>query len=388
MEFAARPADRTDAVAAIARSARFQPIPARAVADRPTNDTDERFRAARRQETPLMPTPERARVLVVMSVAALLGVAFPASSPPPRPAGPAATATLTDVQTFTAVIERVRAGEPYYTAMGSELRRHDYPTFSTFNWRTPLHLALLARAPWAFWRVVLTVLLVALYVATMMTARDRTAGAIANVLMIGVVVVFSASDAVYVSEAWAGVLIGLSACAFAVQRWPAGVALALAALFVRELAAPYCAAATLVAAYRRRWREVAAWAAGAAGYAVYFAWHATQVAAHQIPSDMAGTGSWLTFGGVPFLLATLTKLSWFALLPVAAAPIALALLSAGLVAPGLLPQVRVPAAAYAALFLIAGHPFNDYWGFITAPIWALVTAHGATAVVRAIRAAR
>ena len=39
---------------------------------------------------------------------------------------------------------------------------------------------------------------------------------------------------------WAGVLIGLSICAYGIDRPRTGVALGLAAVFIRELAMPYC----------------------------------------------------------------------------------------------------------------------------------------------------
>src|SRR5262249_12040299 len=41
-------------------------------------------------------------------------------------------------------IERIRTGEPYYSAVGAELRKHDYPTAQVVNWRTPLHYEVVA----------------------------------------------------------------------------------------------------------------------------------------------------------------------------------------------------------------------------------------------------
>ena len=170
----------------------------------------------------------------------------------PDPA-PGQVAT-TDARMFAAVVERLRSGESYYDAMGAELQRRDYPTHVVFNWRTPLHLTMVALAPWAVWRGVLTGLLVAVFVATMLVARDLLTRRSAGLLLLGVLVLFAAQDAVFVSEAWAGPLLALSACAFALGRAGIGIGCALAALFIRELAAPYCVIGTLLALRNRRWR--------------------------------------------------------------------------------------------------------------------------------------
>ena len=50
---------------------------------------------------------------------------------------------------FRAVATRVAAGEPYDPSMAQELTARHYPTSSVANWRTPLYIQLLARAPQA-----------------------------------------------------------------------------------------------------------------------------------------------------------------------------------------------------------------------------------------------
>lgn len=327
------------------------------------------------------------------AVATILGVAFvlaagftyPALTPPARPVLSTGAPVTTDARTFAAVVDRMRSGASYYDAMGIELRNHDYPTRDPFNWRTPLHLQALSLAPWVVWRGVLTAMLVAFYVAVMMTVRASSATWVANALAVGVLVISAAPDAIFVSEAWAGGFIGLSACAYALDRRPAAIGLALTALFVRELTAPYCVACTLFAVSERRWREVGAWAAGGTAYAIYYGWHVMQVMAHRTPGDIAHAGSWMTFLGVPFLQATLLKLGWFALLPSSFAAVALALLTAGLLAPDTPRHLRTASAVYAGFFLVAGFPFNDYWGFMAAPVWAITCGYGAGAVTAALK---
>jgi hypothetical protein len=43
-------------------------------------------------------------------------------------------------------------------------------------------------------------------------------------------------------------------------------------------------------------------------------------------------------------------------------------------------HVRVISATYAVLFLFVGQPFNNYWGLVAAPVWALAMVYGAQLV--------
>ena len=97
---------------------------------------------------------------------------------------------------------------------------------------------------------------------------------------------------------WA--LIALVGCVpFVLGRRLAAVGLrGSAALFIRELAAPYCVVCTLLALRDRQWREVAAWLAGAAGVCgCTTAGTSCRSLAHRLPADFAHGESWLTFLG-------------------------------------------------------------------------------------------
>ena len=72
-------------------------------------------------------------------------------------------------------------------------------------------------------------------------------------------------DLFVMPELWSGVLIALSAVLFGLKRPTGGVIAGLAALFFRELAAPYCVLCVVLAAGERRYREiglVAGWLGG------------------------------------------------------------------------------------------------------------------------------
>src|SRR5262245_59771728 len=79
------------------------------------------------------------------------------------------------------------------------------------------------------------------------------------------------------TEVWAAVLIALSICLYANDLWIAGTAVALIALFFRELALPYCVLCLALACWRRRRWEIALWLAGLAIYGGFFALHARAV---------------------------------------------------------------------------------------------------------------
>ena len=73
-------------------------------------------------------------------------------------------------------------------------------------------------------------------------------------------------DLCVVPVLWAGVLIGLSACAYGIDRPWLGVACGLAAVFFRELALPYCLICAAMAWWRGRRGERAAWTLGLAAW--------------------------------------------------------------------------------------------------------------------------
>jgi hypothetical protein len=60
------------------------------------------------------------------------------------------------------------------------------------------------------------------------------------------------------------------------------------------------------------------------------------------------------------------------------------LLAAGLAASETPRRLRAASAAFAILFLLAGLPFNDYWGFIAAPVWAITCGYGVSAIIATV----
>lgn len=242
------------------------------------------------------------------------------------------------------VVERLANGDSYYSAFGDELRHNGYPAASLFNWRTPLQMGALASA--------------------------------------------FQPEAVGISEIVAGVLVALSACAYYRQYALAGASAGIAAVFVRELAVPYGLACGLLAIVSRRKREASVWIIAGIVYGAYYVAHAWQVQAHQLPGDLAHQQSWQQWNGLRFTLATIGVNGWLQFVPRQAAALVLVFGLAGTLARAMPPQIKVALWAYVVLFAVVGLPFNSYWGFVSAPLWALAVAHAVDGLRRLITSAK
>jgi hypothetical protein len=322
-------------------------------------------------------SPTGARIRILASVGIALAAVFIASiSRAPAARGD----SQRDVELFRAVVARMASGAPYYEAMGLELRQRRYPTASVFNWRTPfLYRAIAAMTP-SVARAALVGLAVVLMALTAAVLRDHSTLAMLAglVIQLGAVVSVLVPPAALLTEAWAGVLVALSFCAYRLRRWQAGVALGVAALFIRELAAPYVIVCAASALRTRQWKELTAWTAGMLVYAGFFAWHAFAVNAGHQPGDLAQANSWLYWGGPAFMMQTLRTNAWLQAVPawLPVAPALLTLLVAACLSGFTAGRLRAMTATYLALFLAVGQPFNFYWGLLTAPMWAFVAADG------------
>jgi hypothetical protein len=280
---------------------------------------------------------------------------------------------------FARVVERMRGDESYYPAMGHELRSGNYPTASVFNWRAPALYVSLAAAPrWLSFALMaaLSILLLASFMIHLARDASPEGTVIGLVLAAGAVVTLADRQGRWLTEAWAGVLIGVSIAAYLWRAWIPGALAGTAALFLRELAAPYCITCVLLAVRGHRKRELLVWAGGTALFALYYAAHAASVLAEMRAGDLAHPRSWLQFGGLPFWLATIKANALLFSAPRVVLSVSSVLLLAALWAPSLPPHVRAAVVAYGLFFAVAGQPFNDYWGFVSSLIYALALSHG------------
>jgi hypothetical protein len=282
-----------------------------------------------------------------------------------------------DVALFRRIVDDLRSGVSYYDATGAMLRMRHYPTSSVFNWRTPLLYQLLGSVSVTVGRGILVALAALLLFAT--TRRPHPL--LAPLWMLhALIVLIIVTEPIYLTEMWAGVCLGLSAIAYARQRPIEGVAWAILALFIRELAAPYCVAAMLYALWHRRWAEVRAWLIGASGYAVYYGWHMSQTWKHMRPDDLSQPSSWLYAGGVPFLLQIIHSTGLLVIAPPFVLAAVVVLMVAAWWAPAVPTHVRMGVVTYLLFFSIVGQPFNVYWGLMVGPLLALWLAHAPSGI--------
>jgi hypothetical protein len=301
----------------------------------------------------------------------LLAVALsqPPAAPPVAADGVPAEG---DLVTYERIIERMRAGEGYYPAAHEVLVADGYGTRSVFNWRTPAWPMLLAALPPGGGQMVLGILAGAALLSCYQLLRGP--GLIVTSLsMVAVGLslagVLAPQSAVF-SEVAAGILILLSVAAYGNGWRSVGLLAAFAALFLRELAAPYLLVCLVFILRARDWQKFTAYGALSVAYALYFAWHFTMVHAQIGPMDRAYAEGWVTFGGLEFVLATAGFNGLWSLFPAWLPAIFLPL---GLLGLWAAPQPRAFAAvaAYVAAFLVIGKGFNAYWGALYTPLLML-----------------
>jgi hypothetical protein len=298
-----------------------------------------------------------------------------------------------DVSLYNAEIQRIRAGEGYYESAAAELRQRGYPTASVFNWRTPLPMWLIGKLPDGAGKALIGGLALLLMGAAL-RAMTREAGlaqaGFCALLLFGAVMPVFLDDLYVMPVLWAGVLIGLSICAYAGGHWRCGVAAGLLALFCRDLAGPYCLLAAIWAVAERRRAEVCWWVGGLAAYGLFFAAHAYIVQSLLGDVERAHDHSWVRFGGLAFVLSTvqtnaylLVCPQWLSALYFVAAMLGLAGWNSALGR-----RLAGAICLYTVGFAVIGQPFNQYWGAMIAPLFCFAAARAPAALCDLWKACR
>jgi hypothetical protein len=303
-------------------------------------------------------------------------IAFGWTSRPLQPSNPRTGED--DIRLYSAMIADLRAGVPYYTAVGSELRSRGYPTVPVMNWRTPLHLTLVASLPPPLARALVVLMAVAIVVGTIWAYAPHGPEmvAAATLLAFGAAAPLAlARPAVLFAEAWSGACIAISLICYMRERWIAGAVFGIVAVFLRELAVPYVLLCGIIALWQRRRAESLAWILGGIGYVAYYGVHAHLAASHIRPGDLAHQHSWVSWHGLPFVFATAQWYGWSLLAPKYLPPIVVAAALAGTAARGMPAQLRAALLAYVVVFCVIGQSFDSYWGLVTTPLWAFGLTH-------------
>ena len=298
-----------------------------------------------------------------------------------------------DISLYQAEADRIRAGESYYEAAATELVARGYPTRSIFNWRTPLPMWLIGVLPDPVFG---KALLGGLAVLTLLFAFEwmgleggRLQTACGILLLAGGLLPCFLSNLFVMPTLWAGTLIAMSICALAIGKRKTAVASGIAAVFVRDLAGPYCVVAMLVAAWRRRWTEAGMWFGGLAAYGAFFLWHIAQVEVLRSPEATAHAQSWVQFGGLSFLLATTQMNGYLLVVPQWVTAIYLPLAVLGFLSWSSRGGrfAALTAGLYLALFATIGMEINQYWGSLLAPLLCLGASRAPLAIMELWQAA-
>ena len=339
--------------------------------------------------------PIRARlILATLAAAVLFCVAISQSPLAQGRADQPARVGGNDIGLYRAVAVRVHAGESYYAVTAEELPGRGYPSRSVFNWRTPLPVALIGWMPDLIFGKVLLCGLAALAMLFAFEFSAREGGtlqaATCALLMIGGLLPCFLGDLYVMPVLWAGALIVLSVCAFGVGRRNLGVAFGIVAVFLRDLAGPYCVFGLGWALYNRRFKEAAQWSLGLALYGVFFLWHCHQVAAFRLPDGVEQAESWVQFGGAGFVISAVQMNGFLLVLPqwISAIYLPLALLGFACWSSRIGQFAGLAAVAYIVLFSMIGQEFNQYWGSLLAPLLCLGAARAPLALRDLLQTAR
>ena len=192
------------------------------------------------------------------------------------------------------------------------------------------------------------------------------------------------------TEVWAGTMIALSLCAYGVNLRFLGATMALAALFFRELALPYCLLGLALALWQRRPKESIVYVVGLIGWAVFYALHCWKVSQLITATAVAHRHGWVQFGGLTFVIARAQMNSWLVLLPVWVTVLFFALAMIGLAgwqtAWGT--RIALTACMYVVAFSVVGQEFNRYWGLMIAPLFCFGVVRAPAALGDLWRAAK
>jgi hypothetical protein len=191
------------------------------------------------------------------------------------------------------------------------------------------------------------------------------------VILLSGPLLFTVLDGLYVMPVlWAAVLIAFSACAYGADRPKLGLALGLTALFIRDLALPYCLLSALMAWRRKQRLEFASWSIGLSAWLIFYGWHLWHVSGLIAPDALAHGLGYFQFGGAGFVLATAQMNAYLLLLPPWVTAVYFAAAMFGLAGwhTSFGTRIGLTTCLYVTAFAVAGQDFNQYWGSTIAPL--------------------
>lgn len=323
-------------------------------------------------------TARAALAAIMVMIAAAVWTA-PDAPIPPAPASQTASAPAgsmrdRDTQLYQRIAQRVAAGDNYYTAAIDEQRAGNYPVRPGFAVRLPTLAFVTAwlGTPGLF---ALAVLLALATLAAWWRRLAEEPGGRERRLFVVLLIAIGAivglkMQYILVHELWAGLLLALAGAIHRPGHWRAAWLLVALAVAIREHALPFVLLLAAFAAWRRDWRELAAWLVLVALFAVGLVFHLHAVGEHLLASDRPSP-SWMAFRGLGGLTGNIIESSILHLLPFRLAAVLTVLPLAGWAGwkspTGVFYTLLL--AGYGVLFMIAGRSNNFYWALMVTPVW-------------------
>jgi hypothetical protein len=320
---------------------------------------------------------DRARIVLAVLVAALLAslLALVTVGPPPVSGDPAKRASddQTDVVLYESIVSGIRHGGDYYEVTAHALRSGDYPLRPFVTFRLPALAMAQAHLP----RLVTIGMMYLLALVTFLAWAIRLRPAlprippflIALALACGGMMAFVQRDLWAFHEIWAGLLLALSLAVRRKGHWMATVAIALAAMLIRETAALYALVMLGFAWIEGERREAIGWAAALALLAAALGAHAWAVHAVTTSSD-PGSPGWAGMHGFGFFLKAWVLATALQLFPlgIGAALATLALFGWASWRDPLAARMLATLCAFGLALALFARPDTFYWALMIAPI--------------------
>jgi hypothetical protein len=295
----------------------------------------------------------------------------------------------TDLGLYADAVQAARHPSTWYAVVTAEQRAQGYPLKPFAAVRPPTLSFLLAALPdMAARRIALDLLALGVLVAWAVRLKPMLPplglGLAVLALATGLMPVL-AGQAYLMHETWAGLLIALSLALRRPGAFGWSLAFGLAAVLIRELAAPYLVVMAVMALHERRPREALAWSGALIAFALVLGLHGWQVGLNALPTDAHSQG-WLALGGWPFVVHALQWNAVLAAGPAWLAAVLVPLALAGAAMSG--GRLGLTVLGYVAALLVLGRPENAYWGLVLTPLLPLCLLRLATALARRPDAAR
>lgn len=322
---------------------------------------------------------KRARIALGLLVLLLALCLTAVLAPDPQAIGSAVRndAGQTDLALYEKIVAGVRGGENYYVAAADALRAGQYPLRPFLTFRLPALASVLAAIPqWLPVRILLFGLVLAVAGAWANRLRDaltRPVTAVAAlILMLGSLLVFLQYELAPFHEIWAALLVALSLAIRRPGRWIEAVALALAAMLIRETAVLYVLIMAMFAWGQGERREAIGWGVALLLFAAALGAHAYAVAGVTAANDPMSPG-WAGLLGFGFFVKAATLATALQMLPVWAGALLVGFSLFGWLSWSDPLGLRMFAilAGYAAAIALFARLDTFYWALMIAPVFLL-----------------